>query len=785
MYKTVFGFLTVLFLLAGSVLAEDIKQIRVGFFEGGSYLMHDLLRDAFRNELQSLVPEDYEIVFSARGYKTAGWNRDTCRVMAEDLAALTDLDLVVTFGPWVVEELLKAGFTKPIIALNRFDPQAEGLVDSTGYPIADNLTVLVRPHRFETDLVMFNRLKPIRKLGVLFFPSGNEKERLMEKFHAIGEQIGFEVVTAEGFNNVGTYAFFKAFEEIKKQNIDALYISPLWGFDLVKLNWFFQEVNKSRVPVFSGEGEFLVGRGALASNTIQNITTVARYAAQKARRIILGTLPADLPVTLAENTGLTLNGGLARQYNVRIPREGVLGVKIISAQPEDNETCYTFGETILQALAANPGYLACYEALEQAAAQASQAYAAYLPHLNAIGTYDKADDNTVYNSRDELKNDQLNLSLELRQKILSLPAIYDIKLAALNKEKNAISLNEATLDMEQAVVTAYLNYLKAVEILRVYEEKKQYIDYNLELTRVDQLMGDTGNIDIYRWYDEYYRVLRELNDCRNNVRVARILFNLLLSQPGETPFVLDTGLFSLDAFQREYANFQPLVYFQKQADEIEDKLVEQAFITNPRMNRYDIDIERQKKRLQKNFSRWFPTIGFRASLGFQDRLEDYPPGFEEKTNTASLGLTVTLPLFSGSDRIRERRVLNYGLSETEYLKDNARLDIIGRVRLGFSRLVNLLDNLPSAVESERQATAYVGLTLRLYSAGKTPLAGVADAIDNAVQSRLTTLDQRYGYYLAAASLMREVGWSLQNTSRSPGMELLIRLEECCSSNRGN
>ena len=777
LFKNGFSAFIVLLLLAGSTPAGETKQIRVGFFEGGSYLMHDLLRDAFRNELESLTPEGYEIVFSYRAYKSADWNPATCRKMAEELTALEDLDVVVTFGPWTVEELLKAGFTKPIIAMHRFDPGAEGLVDSGGYPIADNLTVLVRPGQIESDLVMFNRLKPIRKLGVLFFPSGSEKDRLMEKINAIGSNLGFETVTAEGYNNLGAYAFFKAFGEIKKRNIDALYISPLWGFDLNKLNWFFKEVNKSRIPVFTGEGEFIVSRGALASNTIQNITAVARYTAVKAWRIILGAVPADLPVTFAENSGLTINEEIARQYNVRIPRDNVLGVDIIPAPPNEGDFRFNLSDAILQALAANPGYQARYETLKQAAERSSQAYAAYLPHLDLEAAYRKVDDNTVSNSYDEVKNDQLSMKLNLSQQILSLPAIYDIKLAALNRDKSEVSLNEAALDMEQAVVTAYLNYLKAVEVLKIYEEKKRFIDYNLELTRADQLLGDTGNVDIYRWFDEYYRVVRDINDCRNNIEIARILFNLLLSQPGRTPFVLDSTLFSYDEFEREYAGFHPMLYFREQAERVEDMLVEQAFIANPCISRFDYEIEMQNKRLQKNLAGWFPTVGFTATLGRQDILQDRGFLFKEKTDTRSLGLTVSLPLFSGGDRLWERRVLHAGLSETEYFKDNARLDIIESVRLGFLKFVNLLDKLPAALESERQATVYVGMMLRRYSAGDASLAGVSDAVDNAVKSRLAAVNNRFEYYRAAAALMREIGWSIKDGSRSPGMELLMRINE--------
>jgi outer membrane protein len=777
-FRKIAAFLICIFLISLKITAgEAPRKVKIGFFEGGEYPMHEILREAFSNELKGVLAGDYEPVFISEGFKTAGWDREQCRRMARELTNLKELDLVVTLGPWVVEDLLEAGFTKPIIAMDRFDPVAEGLVDSTGQPIADNLTVRLRPNKFEEDLKVFNQLRKIKKLGVLFFPSNHEQEKVMARFRQIGEQLGFEVVTAEGFNNVGTYAFFKAYQLVKDQNVDALYISPLWGFDLVKINWFFRETLRDRIPVFTSEGPQMVQRGALASNDPFDIAGVARYQAYKVLRILQGTVPADLPVSFFEMTGLVLNEAVAERFHVPIPDETVTALDIVPAPPDESTPVVNLSLALEQAFQANPGYLAEYDAIRAAAEEAGRAYAAYLPHLYATGSARHVDDNTVYDNRDEVKNDQLGFSLNLEQQIFSLGTIRSIQLAAANKDKQEITQTKAALDLEQAVVTAYLNYLKAEEVLNIYRDRKKYIDYCLEITQVDQSLVDTGEVDVYRWRDEFFKVVRKLSECEKNKKVARILFNMLLSQPAYTPFVLDTANLDVGQWQGEYMRMQPFLFDRHKERYHEDFLVESALAENPSLAACGAEIDMQKIRVAANKARFLPMLGFKASFDIRDSLRDFSPTFEEKDRTWSVGAVLKLPLFTGKDRIKERGALKARLSELEYRKDDVRLDIIGRTRSLTAEAFSLLGRVSDDLEAVNQARVYADMMMRRYSAGQVPLVAVIDAIDNYTNARLRGTADRFGYFDAAARLVNTVGWSLRDSRHTPGMELLSRLLE--------
>ncbi|RKX23892.1 MAG: hypothetical protein DRP45_09435, partial [Candidatus Zixiibacteriota bacterium] len=298
------------------VHGQVIKTIwNIGFFEAGDYPSNSKFREHFRDQLTAALPEGYEVVFVPQGFKSADWNRDSSRTMAAGLVADRSVDLVVTMGPWTVEDLLEAGFDRPVVAAFRFDPMAEGLTDSLGRPIADNLTVRIRPGKLESDIRVLTSLTTVGRLGFLSFPSVYEPSLMLEKLRQLGKMYQFEVVTAEGYDNEGTYAFFKAYREIDK-NIDALYLPPLWGCDATKMRNFYAQALHDGIAVMSSGGEYDVSQGAFAAGSGESVRVTSACHVWKVKRIIQGTVPADLPTMVPDFAGVCVSEFAASLFGI-------------------------------------------------------------------------------------------------------------------------------------------------------------------------------------------------------------------------------------------------------------------------------------------------------------------------------------------------------------------------------------------------------------------------------------------------------------------------------------
>jgi putative ABC transport system substrate-binding protein len=769
------GLLLVITIAVSAFPQAHKKQFRLAYFEGGTYLMHDALRKEFERQLYLLLPEGYSYVFAPEGYRSADWKRERCRAMARELAHLGTIDMVVAVGPWVVEDLLEAGCTKPILAMHQFDPVAQGLAGDDGRPVAPNLTVHIRPEKIKDDLSTLMKLLNLRKLGVLYFPSGDEAGKVMATIDSLGKVMGFQVITAEGYDNYGTFAFFKAYQQLPK-DIDALYLPPLWGMSETKVEQFLAMVARDRIPAYSSEAKEMVEYGAFGSSAAFSTVAEARFNALKAVRIMQGELPADLPVIFRALPSLALNEQTARRCGVTLSNEALNEAYVVAAPPPEEAASYTLTQAMERALAFNPGYLSRYDALEAAAQAAKQAYATYLPQIIAGASAAHLDDNTVANSGGRLEADRYRASLLLHQRVFSLETIRAIQIAAKQKDLERINLWQAKLDLQYAVAAAYLNYLAAREALDRQFWYRTFIDRILQIAGTKAVLEDGSEIDRVRWRDERDKAIARIAQAQNDVRVAAVLLNVLFNLPGTTPFTLDTLAFSKVGFLKDYQELRRLASTPEAQTSLQDFLVSKALAVNPLLRSYEVDLAIRKDLISRNTARFFPSLDLQASLRYANELADVQPSFTEKNPTWRVWGGLTLPLFLGTDRFRERAKLKAQLSQVEFEKDAARLEIMGKVHGEAYDLWTQAGNVPRLIRSASLAKENLRLVAEEYEANKRGLIDLLDAVENGLNAELRAIESRYDFYLSMAKLVHDIGWSVTKggTFRE---EFFVRLSE--------
>jgi outer membrane protein TolC len=591
----------------------------------------------------------------------------------------------------------------------------------------------------------------------------------VEKVAAAGARFGMEVSTAEGYDNVGTYAFFKAYRNLPK-GLDAVYISPLWGMTATEIGAFMEMASNDRIAVFSSEGGYPVKRGALASRLGNNLEALARGHAFRAIKIVQGAVPADLPVTYQLIPGLILNEGTARRCRVTFPEAIRIRADIVRATAPAGAERYDPELALLQAMAANPGYQAQVEAMQAAEHAADEAWAEYLPHLALIGQAVWVDDNTVANFGGRMDNSHFRADFLLSQRLFSMSTINDIKAARKRRELASELLVSQALDLQVAVLAAYLNYLKAGELLEVVSNHRQLVDRMLSLAQARAVLGEADSADVIRWRLHRHRVTLHLIDVEANLKVARTLFNLLLSQPAETPLHLEP-IAAEEQFVSEFLFWQPLVDTEARRSRALDYFVDRSREDNPSLKAQRRRAELAGCFLSGNTARYYPEVGFWARLGFQDELVNSPPAFEEKSRTWSAGARFDLPLFLGTERISERARLTAGRNQAEYSRDNAELAVIARVRTVGHRLLACLSDVPLVMDRLTGAEAYRENLSDLYLSGRRPLADMIDALKATFECRLDAVAVRYDYWMAASDLTRAIGWPLVDQPSSPGQTL--------------
>jgi outer membrane protein len=538
---------------------------------------------------------------------------------------------------------------------------------------------------------------------------------------------------------------------------------------------------RDSLPVITTEGRYVVEHGALFSANVESIRANAYYHAHKAVQIIQGVLPADLPVTFEEVTGLLYNEAIAIRQDWQPGGNLRYFARMVPAALRG--TPLTLSQAVSRALLQHPSQLAEADAVIAARENAARAKTDYLPQLNLDLSADYRDDHTVHNHFDEITNDALRASLSLDQKLLSVPTLKAIELARQRQRVREMSQTEASLELEASVEVAYLELLRALERLSVVRRYKNRIDDIHQVAMAMIEFGGDERTDALRWEDEFAKGTQALVDAETEVHTARVTLNLLLNQPGSTEILPQQESFSKDQRIREYLGLAQFTETPADQQATEDFLVRQAVAQNPALERLNINVDIQETLLSQNRGRWYPEIGFRASLQGVDELEN-TPAFQEEHVQWQLGAKLHLPLFLGGERWQERAMLRADLSRTQNIKDAVLLDVVRRVRLTAADMFGLMHQVPFVSRSVELAGIHADQVAAEYSSGKMSYVEVLESLRNERDTRLATLDNRYNYWVIVARLLSEIGWSTNESGRNPGDELLTRLAQWRSENGG-
>ena len=747
-------------LMFGIAGAQQKKRVNLGFFEGGRCLAHDILRDEFSHQLELMTPHDVEVITIPQGYMSAEWKRDSCRILAREMVQLDAVDIVVAMGPWVVEDLLAAGYSKPILALHHVDPYAEGLLDGRGRPVVENLTVQQRPNQIARDIDALTGLTNVRRLGVLYFPSGDEQATILAQLTALGDRYQFEIVIGEGDDVNGAFAFFKAYSQLSNK-VDAVYIFPMWAMDGIKIREFFKMTQRDKMPTFVWEGAYLVQRGALASNSGYSVIPEARFAATKLLQIIEGATPADLQVEFDIPAGITINEATANQCGVDISATLLREAQLVKAEPTEESRHFTIVDALHRALDASPSHLSRQDALVAATEAARQTRGAYLPQLYAQFSATHSDGENT-----STENDYVS-TVSLYQTLFSLETIRKIKATNIQREISQSDLRQSQLDLELAVILAFVGYHQAMETAALYAEDRNRVSRFLELAYTRRETEGGSDRDVTRWDQERYEAAIRVSQSENELTAARVLLNSLLNFPGYNELTLDTGSFSMAMMVRDYKRLYPRFASKSVRTTLAESLVDEAMRTNPALSGHRVRIDLQEKLLSANRARFFPTVGVRASYNYVDRDFESPFATPHYFDGWYARAEVKLPLFLGADRFREAGKQKALLSRQEYLRDDASLEIMRDVLNRFDKLMTLAADIPGYVRARDLSLTHLEQVISEYEAGRLPLLDVLDAEHNSIKTNLATIDARYRFYRTMAMLSHVMGWSACDKNQSP------------------
>lgn len=766
-----------LWLVIAVMPVSAATAVRIGVILDGPGEDNEPLLELFQQEILALTEGEFAVVFAEDRILTADWSREGVEVACDRLLADSEVDLVLALGALASHDLARRGpLNKPALAPFTIDRSLQEFPLTGETSGVDNFSYLAFPSPIERDLKLFSELLPFRRLAVLvnraYLDGIPALRRLLQ--NELAEQ-GIEMVPVPV-----TVSAREALEALP-EGIEAVYVTPLQRLPQQEFELLVDGLKERNLPSFSYLGHSEVVRGLLAgAATEASLFRLARRTALAVQSVLLGRNPAELPVFGDQQGRLMLNMATADAIGFSPNWEQYIEAERIATEPVSPARSLTLAETVREALQVNLDLAAFDRQLAAGEAEVRKARSALLPQLAVVGQGLVIDGDRAEAALGRQAERTLTGGLVLEHSLYAESRHAGYRVRQEQQRGRLQEQRQLQLDIAQAAASGYLDVLRAKTLKTIQVNNLRLTRSNLDLARRRHEIGFSGPAEVYRWESQLAQDRAELVRASTRRSLAEMALNRLLQRPAEEPFTTaevrldDPDIPSFDGRLADYLD-TPAAFARYR-----DFLVGEGLAEVPELQRLDRAIAgAERLRLAARRSFVVPDLSLRADLshrfsesgkGVDSPLDDFLPVALPRANDTdwSVGLNLTLPLFSGGGRTAELRQAE---AELERLRTERRA-LADRIEQRIRSALQLARSSHTGIGLARQGTAAAGKNLELvtdaYARGVVSIIELIDAQNAALAAEQVSANALYDYFIDLMEVQRAVGrfdWFVDSEKR--------------------
>ncbi len=352
--------------------------------------------------------------------------------------------------------------------------------------------------------------------------------------------------------------------------------------------------------------------------------------------------------------------------------------------------------------------------------------------------YDDVDTPSV-----EYENTSNTLALSLDYPIYSPALGYAVDAVELGSKSAGVSFNNAEEDLALTTLTEYFNLLIAQSTLQTTEALVKSTASQLDRAKKQYEVGLTSVTDLQDAQAEYDSVRVTELSARSSVSYAQ---RALQQRTGRT-------LKSIPELSKDYP-------IRLESNMTVDFLIEKARRDNKQLRILSLSVESAENNIniQKSNGR-SPTVALSGSLSRTDNnynttSTSYVDGV---TNTASVALGVSIPLYSGGS-------INASVRQASAQAESAfeqRASSLQEIELNIRSLYIDLQTTVAQIDAQQQLirsrTSALEATKAGYDVGTRNIVELLDAQSNLFNAQNTYEQYRYNFVLKKLSLLEVTG----------------------------
>lgn len=302
-------------------------------------------------------------------------------------------------------------------------------------------------------------------------------------------------------------------------------------------------------------------------------------------------------------------------------------------------------------------------------------------------------------------------------------------------------VRSSKIDMKKQVTDAYFNVLLAESSLKVLEQSINNAKETLKTIKTSYEQGLASEYDYLRAQVQVNNLNPSYISAKNGVNLAKLQLKMLLSLP------LDQQVNVKEELSDYEENLKLLEKYEN----------DQAIEYNSTLRQLDLNIKSLQHSLKMTKYQHLPSLSAFGQYAYQTQAEDFKFQDYKWVSSAAVGLSLSIPLFSGNTVINQTKQVELAIKELQlqrsYATEGQKLQITSALDNMRAANEQLLANKEAITQAEK---GYEIAKVR-YNTGTGTILELNDSELALTQSRLNYQQALYNYLSAQTQLEQVLG----------------------------
>jgi outer membrane protein TolC len=328
--------------------------------------------------------------------------------------------------------------------------------------------------------------------------------------------------------------------------------------------------------------------------------------------------------------------------------------------------------------------------------------------------------------------------------LVSAPLWKSLEISALDVELAVEKARSSRIEMVDQVKRAFYTVLLAGDSHRVYSDaylnaRNNYDDIEAKFDR-----GLVAEYDVIRARVNVSNAEPSVYDAENSLALALWQLKALIGIDLATEIECVGALADYD---RQLTGGFPAM--------------DLSLGDNSDLRQLDIQLDRQSKVIQLRRAQYFPTLNAQFSYQYTSMNNDFKFGNYKWDPYSMLGLSLSIPVFSGGQRRSNVRQAQIGLNQLQIVRRDAERNLQLAVKQSFDRMNTCHKQYIAAKDGVEQSETGYNITMKRYETGEGTLLEINDSQLSLTVAKLNLNQAVYNYLVARSSLEKTLGNSNQ------------------------